>query len=140
MFSIFNFLKSPFYWAMAIKRIHEGNNLDAYISLNKLHEKFTKNNYKYYLLKGFVLLMLKEYEHSIKVLDYGLIAVNKNNLNNDEKRYLQKYIYSLIEMSYKMMDQTNNAEKTRIEMKKISYSIDNIQERIIQLFPQRNTN
>ena len=87
------------------------------------------------MLQGYVLLMLKEYEYSIQNVDLGLIAIHNNKLNEDEKKYLKKYALILIEMSYKMLEQSVNIDKTRREINKISYSIENIDERIIQLFP-----
>jgi len=135
MNDIKSFFLSPFYWAKALQMIERGNDLEAFTLLNNMHVKY--QDYKYYLLKSFLSLMLKEYEYSLTLMDKGLFIVKNNiKLNNDEKTYLTKYIYSLMFTAYRMIDKFDEAGEIDNKIKNLTFSVDNVSKKIIQLFPQ----
>lgn len=137
MKNIKSFFLSPFYWAKALRMIERGNDLEAFTLLNNMHVKY--QDYKYYLLKSFLSLMLKEYEYSLSLMDKSLFIVSNNiKLNNDEKKYLIKYIYSLMSTAYRMIDKFDEAKEIDNKTKNLTFFINNVSKRIIQLFPQPN--
>lgn len=129
-----SFILSPMYWAKALRMVAKGNDLDALFLLNKMHNKYY--NYEYYTLKGFLALVLKKYEYSLSLMDQSLFMVNTNtNLNHDEKKYLEKYIYSSMYMAYNMMNKLDEAKKIENNIQDLTFSIDNVRSKIIRLFP-----
>jgi hypothetical protein len=135
LINFLNYILSPFYWVKIIKLIENSSNIEAYELLNKIHPLAVKKNYKYFYLKSYIELGLRQYESSLKSIKKGLNILDNNKLNDDEYAYLHKYAYGIERMIYKMSNKYKDLEEVTILEKKISYNINNVSKKIQDFFP-----
>lgn len=128
---------NPIYWTKAIKALSYNNDLDANIYLNKMNQNLVKNNYKYFMLRAFSYLMLKKYENAIIdcAKSLQILENKKYTLNDDEYKYLKKYIFYILCTSYRVL-KNNNIKNCIKEFNILQYNQENISQNFLRLFPQ----
>ncbi len=128
---------NPIYWTKAIKALSYNNDLDANIYLNKMNQKLVKNNYKYFMLRAFSYFMLKKYENAIIdcAKSLQLLENKRHTLNDDEYKYLKKYVFYILCNSYRILNR-NNIKNCFKEFNTLKYNLKNISQNFLRLFPQ----
>jgi len=133
-------LIGAFYWVKVKSSLTESNYLDALNYLNKVEDKISsKIKYKFYFFKAFSLLMLKEFEYSVILIEKGItLAKEVKEYNDDEKKYLEVYGLDLLELNFKMLDKSIENKQIKKQISLIYFDIKKVRRNITYNFPMRN--
>ena len=100
--NIFKVWKASSYWVKALIQFRRGNHAEALMLLDNI-VKYRRFRSEHYIVKGVLLFHLNNVSESINALQDAFANINKDKcLNDDEKKYLSKYIiYFLNWISHK---------------------------------------
>lgn len=125
---------------MGRNKLSEYNNLEAleYLKTAAKHCIDYDFTYDIFIYKGFAEFQLYDFELSIMSYQYALQLVKANKkLNDDEKKYLMKYILEDLIDALKIMKLYNNLDKYEEIYRNITYDKNNIKSRILKKFPMK---
>lgn len=126
LINIFHKIKGAILLTRVRNKIYESNFLEAQILLEDIKE--CSYNYTYFIFYAIVLEQLNGKENEIiRSYNYALSDIKSNtNCNEDEKKYILKYIYRRLLIHYKYSNEIEKVKYYEREIKKCIYESDKV--------------
>ena len=125
-----------YYWTKALNLIQKENYLDAFNYLTKIDENDMKDNIQFFILKGYSLLNLAEWEYGLRILEKAeyILTTKKIELNQDSMNYLLFYIYDLKDITFLAIKKDDESIFWKKKKNDLSFNISKVEKNINDFF------